>query len=313
MVALGAAGGLLLRIDPALAEAVVFRALSHAELMAPERVAGHRRRIDLLYSSSEPSERDAAFGRLAVEEFEALDLFRPIHQALTERPGLADSVRVVFLGEAGGRLDEGITCEPAGAHLGIRVEARRLDDPGGLLAWARHALGHAEDTLDPAFGFEPGWEEVVRRRLGSAAVGRLHRLWDVTVDARLSAAGRLVAGPALGRHRSAIAADLPGVARPAIERVVACLWARPRPTFPTLRSWVERPIDLLRVAAPGEMGRPRPDRCPLCGFPSQDIVRPDPAVGALVSADYPDWRPEDGLCGRCTDLFRFGGRLGARR
>jgi len=156
-------------------------------------------------------------------------------------------------------------------------------------------------------------EEVVRRRLGSAAVGRLHRLWDVTVDARLSAAGRLVAGPALGRHRSAIAADLPGVARPAIERVVACLWARPRPTFPTLRSWVERPIDLLRVAAPGEMGRPRPDRCPLCGFPSQDIVRPDPAVGALVSADYPDWRPEDGLCGRCTDLFRFGGRLGARR
>ena len=313
MVALGTGSELLIRIDPALAEVVVFRALSHPELIAPERVAGHRRRIDLLYSSSEPFGRDAAFGRLAVEEFEALDLFRPIRQALAERPALAATVRVVLLGSANGRLEEGVTCEPAGARLGIRVESRRFDDPGSLLAWARHALGHGEDTLDPVFDFDPGWEEAVRRRLGSVTIGRLHRLWDVTVDSHLSKAGRLVAEPALGRHRAAIATDLPGVASPAIGHVVEYLWEGPRPTFPTLRAWAERPLELLRVAAPGEAARLRPDRCPLCGFPSPDVIQPDTRVAALVSAAYPEWCPEDGLCGRCTDRFRFAGCLGGPR
>lgn len=301
------------RVDPALAEAVVYRVLLRAEAfgIAPEWVAAHRRRLDRLYDV-EPTSRDATFGRFATSEFEALDLIAPLREAISERPAFADRVAVVLVGEAGGRFDEGVTCESAGRHLGIRLETRRFDDRDDLLAWARHALGHAEDTLDPAFGFEPRWDEALRRRGGGASVGRLHRLWDVGVDARIAAAGRLDVASTLQRHRSALAADLPDVAAATIDRVVGYLWAEPRPTFGRLRSWAERPTELLDEAAPGDAAQARPDRCPLCGFPSADVDVPDGLVAAAVSADYPAWRPADGVCGRCSDRYLIAGALGGR-
>ncbi len=313
MVVAEAAPGFALHVDPALAEAAVFRALSRLDLVASEALAAHRRRTELVYAMADPAERGLAFGRLALAEFAELCLAEPLRVAVAERPAVAARARVVLLGEARGRLDEGVTCEPGGEHLGIRIEATWFDDPGGLLAWARHALGHAEDTLDPAFAFERDWDEAGGGRVPVATRARLHRLWDVTVDARLVAAGRLVAGPALRRHRAAIAGDLPGIGGAAIDVVVAYLWERPRPAFPELLAWAERPIGIVRVAAPGEPGLPRPDRCPLCGFPSDDVIPPEAEVAELVAVDYPDWRPERGLCGRCTDRYRFAGLLGGGR
>lgn len=301
------------RTDPALAEAVVHRVLTRAEAVGlpPGWIVEHRRRLDRLYGVADASARDAAFGRLARAEFETLGLASPILEALSERPSLAGTVALILLAEAGGRFDEGVTCEPGGAHLGFRVEIGRFESRGALLSWARHTLGHAEDTLDPAFDFEPGWEETVRAR-GRAVVGRLHHLWDVTVDARLAAAGRLEAEPAVRRHRAVLGADVPEVAGQLAERVVDYLWNGPRPPFPRLRSWAERPTDLLREAAPGVAAQPRPDRCPLCGFPSDDVGAADADVARTVSVDYPGWLPADGICGRCTDRYRFARALGAR-
>ena len=80
---------------------------------------------------------------------------------------MAERVRILLVGDARGRPDEGITWEPGGAHLGIRIDGARFGDPDDLLAWARHALGHAEDTIDPAFGFRPGWEETADGRIAA--------------------------------------------------------------------------------------------------------------------------------------------------
>ncbi|MEW5989904.1 MAG: hypothetical protein AB1736_00985 [Chloroflexota bacterium] len=307
---MSAAPSLTLRIDPALAEAAVDRALTSGDSTRPDALAGSRHRAEPLYGIAEPALRAAAFGRFALAEFEAMGLAEPILRAIAERPGVAQRVRVALLGEARGRHDEGVTCEPQGEHLGFRIEASRFANPAAVLTWARHALGHAEDTLDPAFGFEPGWDEVGGAAAAAAAQARLHRLWDVSVDGRLAAAGHLAVESARGRHRAAIGSDLRGVSEMAIEAVVARLWAGPRPTFPDLLDWATRPIALVRALAPGEPGQPRPDRCPLCGFAADDVVPPATSVAALVNADYPAWRPEHGLCGRCADRYRFAGRLG---
>ena len=306
------ANGPELRVDPALAEASVVHALAGAtgSGIAPAWVRAHRQRLDGIYERTAQAERDAAFGQLALAEFVALGLGVPILEAQSERPGLA-SARMILLGEAGGRLEEGVTCEPGGAHLGIRIAAGRFEDRGALLAWARHAFGHAEDTLDPAFEFEPGWEEAVRGRQ-RLVVGRLHELWDVTVDARLAAAGRVDTKSALRRHRAAVAGHIPDVAASVADRVVAHLWSRPRPAFPQLRSWAERPADLAREAAPGDVIRPRSERCPLCGFPSDDVGAPEGDVAAAAEVDYPGWDPADGICGRCADRYRFARALGGR-
>ena len=83
-----------------------------------------------------------------------------------------------------------------------------------------------------------------------------------------------------------------------------------QPTFAQLLAWAARPIELVAATFPGDPGLPRPDRCPLCRFPSDDVGVPAHPIAVLVSADYPDWLPELGLCGRCSDRYRFAGHLG---
>jgi hypothetical protein len=299
-----------IRVDPAFAEAVVWRVLTLIDTQTRDALAAYRGRSEPFYGLDDPVARDAAFCQLAVDEFERLGLAEPLRRAISERPAVADRVRIILVGDARGRSDEGITWEPGGAHLGIRIEGARFGHPGDLLAWARHALGHAEDTIDPAFGFAPGWEETVDGRIAAGTQARLHRLWDVTVDARLAADGLLPDGSVPQRHCERIAADLPGVAAGTVDAVFELLWNGPRPAFAQLLAWAARPIELVTTASPSDPGRPRPDRCPLCRFPSDDVIAPEPVIATLVAADYPDWRPELGLCGRCTDRYRFAGRLG---
>jgi hypothetical protein len=303
--------GLPVRVDPALAEAVVWRVLSSPELASTELPALHADRAEPLYALADEPQRDRAFERLALAEFEELGLADAIRTAIRERPAVARRVRVVLVGEARGRADEGITWEPSGAHLGIRVDPARFDDPEGLVAWARHLLGHAEDTLDPGFGFEPG---AVESTLPVPAQARFHRLWDIAVDARIAAAGRATApgGGAPDRvragHRARLAGDLPGVAEAAIDDALDRLWSGPRPVFAELVAWAARPGILLEAGGSGPLARPA--QCPLCRFPSSDVVTPEPSLAAMVLAEYPAWQPWEGLCGRCADRYRLAGRMG---
>ena len=132
----------------------------------------------------------------------------------------------------------------------------------------------------------------------------------MTIDSRLAAAGLLPDASAPQRHFERIAADLRGVSASAVDAVFGFLWDRPRPTFGVLLDWAARPVRLVAAACPGDPGLPRPDRCPLCRFPSDDVVAPPEVITSLVETDYPEWHPGLGLCGRCTDRYRFAGRLG---
>lgn len=298
------------RVDPELAEAAV-RIVVGSPAAPDELREVHRARLDAIYEVADPAARSRAFARLAVEEFGELELATPLIRALAQRPTVSDGLEVLLVGEAV-RREEGITCEPGGRHLGVRLDAARLADPDGLLAWADHALGHAADTLDSAFGFTPGWEEGATGRVPPVVQARLHRLWDVSVDARLAADGRLDAGATRARHRARIAADLPSLPGEIVDAVLDRLWAGERPAFAVLLAWATRPADMVAAIAPGTV-QPRPDRCPLCRFPGDDVDVPDATLAAAVARDYPAWDARDGLCGRCADRYRFAGALGGAR
>ncbi len=306
-------------IDPSFAESVVRRVLEARRASDPALRARHASRAEPIYAISDARERNAAFERLALAEFEELGLADLVRSAIEERPVVAGRVRVVLLGEAAGRLDEGITWEPSGAHLGLRIDPARFDRPDGLGRWARHVLGHAEDTLDPAFGFRPGWLET---SLSRPVQQRVHDLWDVTIDARTDAAG-LAGGPAATRqeHRARLAGQFPACSDAAIEALVDRLWSGPRPMLRELVAWASDPQAMDDALSGGALSgavmpgaaRPRLDRCPLCRFPGDDIRPPDRDVAILVVQEYPDWRPAHGLCGRCADRFRFVGLSGGHR
>lgn len=297
------------RVDPAFAEALVWRVLSSPGVAGTELPAIHAARVEPLYDLPPGAEREAAFGHLALSEFEELGLAEALLSAIEERPDVARRVRVVLLGEARSASDEGVTWEPAGAHLGIRVDAARFDDPERLRHWARHVLGHAEDTLDPGFGFQPDWLETA---LAAPARARFHRLWDVTVDARLEAAGHPAPAASRADHRARLGDDLSASPDPVVDAVLEQLWVGPRPTFAELAAW-STTRGAIADALAGVTDDERPDHCPLCRFPSDDIRNPEEPIARLVAAEYPDWRPERGLCGRCADRYRFAGRLGGAR
>lgn len=298
-----------IRVDPSFAEALVWRFLTSPEVATLELPAVHADRVEPLYSLAEGQDRDVAFERLALAEFEDFGFGDAIRGAIEERADMASRVRAVLLAEARNRLDEGVTWEPSGRHLGIRLELARFDDHEQLVSWARHVLGHAEDTLDPTFGFELGR---VESSLPAPAQGRFHRLWDVTVDARLAAAGRSHPGGSREAHRERLAADLPGSAASVLDALTDRLWDGPRPTFGELVAWAVDRQSFVEVSA-ARGADDRPDRCPLCRFPGDDVVIPGADIAELVTAEYPAWRPVDGLCGRCTDRYRFAFRLGGTR
>jgi len=68
--------------------------------------------------------------------------------------------------------------------------------------------------------------------------------------------------------------------------------------------------ELLAFAAGGPAGAPSP-RCRLCELPTRDFT-PAPEglaaeVLAAIARDFPSWRPADGICGRCAELYASRG------
>jgi hypothetical protein len=46
--------------------------------------------------------------------------------------------------------------------------------------------------------------------------------------------------------------------------------------------------------------------CPLCNFPAYVWIESlDEELCEAVREDYPAWGPEEGICERCADLYRF--------
>jgi len=292
-----------LSFQQALVEEVVLRA-----------IAGHpeehqfRRQRNKLYLLPE-EQRDAAFGELHAQWFRQLGLGRAIDIALAELPLLAHGCARGIVTGAASHRDEGAdllvapdAAGPAGRTLLIRVCASTFQDPERLLGLLRSELLHVADMVDPAFGYQPtlppsdggpSYECLVRERYRA--------LWDVSV------AGRLIRR---------------GVADAEVE---ACAAASFRAAFPMLGEVAERTFrhflsgaahthaDLVGFAlAPrGALAAERlvpGGRCPLCRFPT---FAPEPvpetlpqAIVERVVSDFPTWRPNQGLCRQCADLYR---------
>lgn len=308
----GTSPTLPVRVDPAFAEAVVRRVLSARRSSDPALVAAHAARIEPVYAITDERERAVAFERLAIAEFEELGLADLVRATIEARPAVASRVSVVLLGEARGRRDEGVTWESSGAHLGLRIDPARFDHPDRLGDWARHVLVHAEDTLDPGFGFRPGW---IEGSLSRPVQQLVHDLWDVTIDARIDAVRPTDRDATRRRHRARLATQLPWCSDRLIDALLERLWDGPRPTLPQLVTWASD-WDVLMTALPegdADADHRGPHRCPLCRFPGDDIRVPDAPIATLVASEYPDWQPALGLCGRCTDRFRFMDRKGGHR
>lgn len=294
------------------------RLVEEAVLLA---IAGHpeertfRKMRDRVYQIEDGEEREERFQSFHGRWFTDLKLGRPVETALGEQPSLIERTRLCAVAPAVSAQDEGADLH--GFRKGVSVESgvkpaiiitlrpvSFLNGPA-LLRLLRHELMHTADMLDPQFGYE---SVLPHSDFGSSHDNlvreRYRVLWDTWIDGRLERRGW--ASPGVREKR----------------------WAQYREAFTFLGAEAQKEFDGLCASdtashrafvefarnpagsgnrRPVRDGKPLATSCPLCRFPTYQFADgANLSSGALreIAADYPEWRPEHGLCAQCAELYR---------
>ena len=300
---------LRLRYDARLVEEAVFFALrGHTD-----EEAFHAARNGF-YDIADVEESGRVFQQYHISWFKRLGLGDVVERAFAEQSSIADGVQVCIVGRAISRKDEaaelfvGIPEEGLSEReirsVGLLLRPQSLLDPESLLAFLRHELFHITDMLSPSFAYEPTLPQSEGGPTYDLLLRNRYRtLWDATIDGRLARLGWAPPSRREERWRDFVRAF------PMLEEETAELFAyffdcEPH-THSELMAFACDPNATSAVKKP--MLQPG-SRCALCQFPTYDF---EPSPEALpveligqINQDFPQWRPGQGLCPQCADLYR---------
>lgn len=294
-----------LRYDEDFVEAAAFLCTSgRRKGVASLQILRFHRERERLYSILDPDERNTAFFRLHLEWFREWGLEEVLTGLVKEFPLLSEKLDVLAVRKTRGKNDEGVElyvneARQRSAIVALSPAAFERDD--SLRNYLRHEFTHLSDMLDPVFGYLPELNlpglNPAQQRL---ARERYRLLWDITIDGRLSAAGRT---PMASREQHEGAFFRGYSFWPEARRMdtFGALWRSPAPSHAEFLALITDPRGLRAAHQPVPGAS-----CPLCGFPTFAWV----AEGTLPSAfvptianQHPGWTPEQGLCGRCLETY----------
>lgn len=286
---------------------LVEEAVSLAIRNHPQERRFHRQR-ERIYDLSDGEEREKQFRELHAGWFLLLGLDRPLAAALQEQPLLLRATRGCRVTRAPASTNEGAdlygksgTDQPF--SILVRLQPGSFLRPEKILALLRHEFMHVADMLDPRVLYRP---EFPRSEAGPAYDNLLREryrvLWDTWIDGRLLRQGR--AGEEARRERLAEFAAAFPMLGPQIEKEFSRWFHFSFHTHPEMLAFALNPT-------PGTLQaeeKPAGGRCPLCHFPTFAFF-PNPEglddnVCSEIRHDFPQWRPEQGLCHQCADLYR---------
>jgi len=297
----------MIEYEPRLVEAAVLAAVRER----PEE-PGFRAGRDALYPIPDADERETRFRVFHATWFERLGLGAAIMEAVREQPALPASGCRCLVALAPSGRDEGMelfVAEATGPSAAprrtivLRVRPEAFTQPERFRAFLRHELGHLADMLDPRFGYTPGAGPQTGALPDRLLRERYRVLWDARIDGRLQRLGWAPAGIRAERLRE-FAATFPMLGE-RTEEAFGRFFGATALTHADLVSFTAAPAQALGLGRGGPWpGEP----CPLCGLPTH-AFEPEPArfPGAArerIQRRYPRWRPADGICRQCADLYR---------
>lgn len=294
-----------LRYDEDFVEAAAFLCASGRRKGVPSlQIARFHREREKLYAILDPDERNTAFFNLHLDWFREWGLEKLLTDLLRGFPLLPVTLSVLAVRKTRGKNDEGaeLYVNETGlrsAILALRPESFEFD--AALRDYVRHEFTHLNDMLDPDYGYAPTLDlpglNGAQQRL---ARERYRLLWDITIDGRLAAAGHI---PMATREQHA-AAFSRGYSFWPVERrttVFDSLWLNAKPRHADFLALITDPRGLR------EAHRPAPGAsCPLCDFPTFTWADADALTSEImrrITAEFPAWTPEQGLCGRCLETY----------
>jgi hypothetical protein len=278
--------------------------LAEGRLSAAD-AASFRAERDRIYGvNGDPDEREARFEELHGRFFLRLGLDGPLHEALADHPELLHRTRACRVlpavshreETADARAEVGAPPEAAPTIV-VRLRPQSLLDPEALRTLLRRELLHVADMLDPGFGY---LRELPGVETDPAAVSLLREryrvVWDATIDGRLYRAG-LLGTPARAARLFEFARAFPMLGE-GIEAAFAPWFDGPRPAHAAIVAFIQEP------RGPGTADEAR---CPLCRLPARTLERGpaglDRHVLGAIERDHPGWRPEQGRCTRCAEVY----------
>ena len=270
-------------------------------LLNPAQQTRYRFEAAALYNKYPLEQRAQVFAALDASTFRELPQHEVFEAALRDA-GPLPGVRVVVVADASG-MEEGADLNGLRDSAMLRVRFERVrGEAAALRAFLLHEFTHLVDLLDSGFGYQreepaPGemrtWGELVR--------DRYRVLWNTAIDGRLARRDEVVPGAELARKDEVLRAFSAFG-----EAEAAGLFER---TWTGELSGHTALIAAARRRAVGSVTQgPRPGgTCPLCGFSTWDWARRAPAaqVARAVGADYGAWVLDDGLCGRCLEIYQI--------
>jgi hypothetical protein len=297
-----------LRFHPRLVEEAVFLALREH----PQSGAFYSER-NRLYQIADADKREQAFLELNRAWYLRLGLARPIEQALDEQPLIASHVRLYAVGCAAGKKEEGVELfvssdeglgEKERRTVQILLRPESLLDPAALLPFLRHELFHIADMLDPQFGYEPTLPPAEGGPTHDRLLKERYRaLWDTIIDGRMARRGW--ASESAHSERLRDFTRVFPVSGETTAQVFGHFFDQDNHTHAEIAAFALAPRAAFQKPGASSLAG---SRCPLCGFPTYDF-EPEPEslpkqVAAAIEDDFPAWRPADGLCKQCAELYR---------
>jgi hypothetical protein len=295
-----------LHYDPRLLEEAVFLAQR-----AGHNAPGLRHERDRIYETLDDDERGRRFGELYRSWFTRLELGKTLEQALEEQPAIASMAASCFVFFAAHAKEEGaeLFVDPQATAerrrtVRILVRPASLLNSETLLTLLRHELFHIRDMLDPAFAYEPDLPASESGPTYDALLRDRYRvLWDTAINGRMVMQGWLPHS-ARGQQLVEFTRGFPMLGDET-ERIFEMFFAKERHSHPEFVAFAQNP----RAALDYGPGAIQPgSRCALCGFPTYNFEpcpeRLDKATIGEIVNDFPRWRPSDGLCEQCAELYR---------
>lgn len=309
-----------LEFDPSLIEEVIFSELKSREEKGDFTLTlDYHSCIDPIYEKFPLDERPSQFKKIEWDFFQKLGLPKLIKEIFDEFPELEKKACGGVIAKAANNFDEGayltkgMNQESGQKKIVVKLMPDRFMAIPYLKKLVRHELMHASDMLsetysyrDERLGGNPMEESIVKERYCT--------FWDIYVDSRLITKGKETLSDKAGRYAEfdALYRKIPDEVKIAIFDV---LWQDEHLTHDKILSLAKDVNELIKISdglpikhslkkkktiLPGA-------QCPLCQFRTYqwaEGIEQDAYLVNEIKKDFPDWEPEDGVCGQCVEAYK---------
>ena len=309
-----------LEFDPSLIEEVIFGELKVMEGKGDSAFTlEYHSCIDPVYENFPLDERPSQFKKIEWDFFKKLELPKVIKEIFDEFPELEGKAAGGVIAKAvnpfdeGSYLTKGMNQEAGQKRIVVKLLSDRFQEIPYLRKLVRHELMHASDMLSESYGYRderlggnPMEESIVKERYCT--------FWDIFVDSRLIRKGKETISDKEKRYREfeSLYKKIPDEVKIAIFDV---LWQDESLTHDKILGLAKDVNEVIKISDGLPISQFRKKKktilpgaqCPLCQFRTYywvENIEQDAYLVDAIKKDFPNWEPEDGVCGQCIEAYK---------